>query len=71
MPRITVTMLEGRSLEQKRALVKGFVDLCEEVLKVPKERITVAFTEYSEENLAPGGLLWCDRDPETKYEIKT
>lgn len=66
MPRINVTMLEGRTLEQKRALVKGFVEVCKNVLDIPAERITVAFTEYSEENLAPGGILWCDKDNNPK-----
>lgn len=66
MPRISMTMMEGRSVEQKRALVKGFVDVCVEVLDIPANRVTVAFTEYSADNLAPGGVLWCDKEVKPK-----
>lgn len=66
MPRISMTMIEGRTVEQKRALVKGFVELCVDVLDIPANRVTVAFTEYSAENLAPGGVLWCDKDVKPK-----
>ena len=61
MPRITITTLEAKTLEKKRALVEGFVDVCMRVLEVPKERVNVAIIEYSPENLATGGVLMCDK----------
>ena len=66
MPRISMTMMEGRALEQKRALVKGFVEVCQDVLGIPANRVTVAFTEYTADNLAPGGTLWCDKEVKPK-----
>lgn len=46
--------------------MKGFVDICVKVLDIPAERVTVAFTEYTAENLAPGGVLWCDKTVKPK-----
>ena len=66
MPRVTITRIEGRTLDQKRARVKGFVDVCVDVLGIPAERCTVAITEYGPENLAPGGVLWCDKEVKPK-----
>lgn len=61
MPRITITTLEAKTLDQKRALVDGFAEVCMRVLKVPKERVNVAIIEYPPENLATGGVLVCDK----------
>lgn len=61
MPRVTISTMEAKSLEQKRALVEGFVDVCVRVLHVPKERVNVAIEVYDPENLATGGELVCDK----------
>ena len=61
MPRIQIQMLEGRTVEQKRALARGVVDAAVQALGIPKERFTVAIFEMKEENLDPAGELWCDK----------
>ena len=62
MPRIQIQMLEGRSVEQKRKLARGLVDAAADALGIDKSRFSVIMIEVPEENLAHGGLLWCDRE---------
>jgi len=50
MPHIDVKMLEGRSLEQKRAFVSAVTEAAVNILKTPAESITVAIQEYPREN---------------------
>lgn len=61
MPRITIKTNEAKTLEKKRELVNALVEVCERVLNVPKERVTVEIAEYDPSNLAVGGVLACDK----------
>ena len=47
MPFIQVTMIEGRTVEQKRALVAGIAHAAVEALDVPLDRVRVAIYEVS------------------------
>jgi 4-oxalocrotonate tautomerase len=61
MPLVTVKAGEGRTIEQKRALVK---DITEAVIKnfhTEPEAVIVDIIEYSKENLAKAGQLFIDR----------
>jgi 4-oxalocrotonate tautomerase len=61
MPVVQITMLTGRSLEQKREVVKRITDvLCEE-LEVQPEAVVVTLIEVPHENYARGGVLKADR----------
>lgn len=62
MPRIIVQMVEGRSLERKRALVKGLTEATAEALQISPERISIVLHEVQEDQLAHNGVLWCDRE---------
>lgn len=55
-------MVEGRSLEKKRALVKNVTDTMADTLGISKDRISIAIHEVKEDQLAHGGILWCDRE---------
>jgi 4-oxalocrotonate tautomerase len=55
MPYITVKMLEGRSEEQKRALVEKVTAAVSETVDAPKEKIVVFIEEMSKSNYAIGG----------------
>ena len=59
MPRIQIQMLKGRTAEQKRRLAKGVTEAASEALGISQERIML---EVEEDQLAHGGLLWCDRE---------
>ena len=61
MPEIIVELAEGRTLDQKRALVKGFTDTMVEVCGVDPEAVVVIIHEIPRTDKAKGGVLFCDR----------
>lgn len=61
MPQITIKAVEGRSLEQKKALVKDITDAVVKNFGAPPEAVTIDIIEYSRENLAKAGKLFTDR----------
>jgi len=56
MPFIQVTMLEGRTPEQKHELMKRLNDATAEVLGGAPQRIRVAIYEVSSDDWAIGGV---------------
>lgn len=62
MPRVIIQMVEGRSLEKKRALVGNVTDTIADTLGISRDRISIVLHEVKEDQLAHGGVLWCDRD---------
>jgi len=50
-------MLEGRTAEQKKALVKAFTQAIEEIAKAPAEHTHVIFHEVSKRNWGFSGSL--------------
>jgi len=63
MPIITVKMGKGRTLEQKRVLVRALTKVAVETLKAEPEWVTVLIEEYESDrgNWAVGGELLIDR----------
>jgi 4-oxalocrotonate tautomerase len=61
MPIVTVAIYEGRSLDQKREIVKGVTDVVARVTGNPAESVHVVIEEVKRENWAIGGLLHPDR----------
>ena len=61
MPLVTVKAKEGRTIEQKRALVKDITEAVIKNFKVQPEAVTIDIVEYSGENLAKAGKLFVDR----------
>ena len=62
MPRITIQAIEGRSLEQKRELVRRITDDVVEVFGARPESVDILFQDVSREDTAKAGLLRIDRD---------
>ena len=60
MPIIHVDMLEGRSIEQKRAYVKAMTDCTVEILKCKPESVSIILSEIRNENSAKAGKLNID-----------
>ena len=60
MPLITVKAKEGRTVDQKRALVKDITEALVKNFKVKPEAVTIDIIEYSGENFANGGKLFVD-----------
>ena len=61
MPELTIEMAEGRTLDQKRELVRRLTDIVVEVLKVDASAVTITIHENRREDKAKGGVLFCDR----------
>ena len=61
MPVVTIAMYDGRSIEQKRELVKGVTDVVARITGNTPEGVHVIIEEVKRENWAIGGLLWQDR----------
>ncbi len=61
MPVVTVKIVRGRSVEQKRALVKAVTDALVSTIDVKPEWVTVVIEENERENWATGGELHSDK----------
>ena len=61
MPEVIVELAEGRSIDQKRALVKGITDVVAETCDVTPDVVTVIIHETPKINKAKGGVLFADR----------
>jgi 4-oxalocrotonate tautomerase len=61
MPMVQVTMLTGRTIDQKRKLAKRITDAMVEEAGARRESIIVAFHEVTKESYASGGVLMADK----------
>jgi len=61
MPVIQVTMLKGRTVEQKRKLAERLTQAMVEEANAKKEAVTITMIEVSREDYASGGVLMADR----------
>ncbi len=64
MPVVHIEMLPGRSLAQKRELVRLITDAVCNVAHTRPEDTVVLFSEYSVEDWASNGKLYLDQDEE-------
>jgi 4-oxalocrotonate tautomerase len=62
MPMIQITMLEGRTAEQKRKLAQRITDAMVEEAGTKREGVMIAFHEVSKESYSSGGVLMIDKD---------
>jgi 4-oxalocrotonate tautomerase len=61
MPMVQITMLAGRTADQKRKIAKRITDTLVEEAGARREAIVVAFNEVSKESYASGGELMIDK----------
>ena len=61
MPLIQVTMLQGRTVEQKRKLAQQITEAMVEEANARKEAVVVTIVEVTGEDYASGGVLMADR----------
>lgn len=62
MPHVQITLLEGRTVEQKRRTVKRITEVLQEELRADPERLTIAFVEVPRHSYARNGILIADRN---------
>ncbi|HTA24478.1 MAG TPA: 2-hydroxymuconate tautomerase [Terriglobales bacterium] len=61
MPLVQITMLSGRTIEQKRKLARRITDVMVEEASAKREAVVVTFNEVSKESYASGGVLMADK----------
>jgi 4-oxalocrotonate tautomerase len=61
VPLIIVKMLEGRSVEQKRRLVKAVTEVVSKYTGAPEDQVDVIIEDYARENWARAGTLFADK----------
>ena len=61
MPEIILELAEGRTLDQKRTIVKELTDALVRAIDVDRESVVVIIHEIPRTDKAKGGVLFCDR----------
>jgi 4-oxalocrotonate tautomerase len=62
MPNITVELLRGRSLDQRRAFAQAVADSAVELLGARRQDVRMVFTEITPDAVANGGVLASEDD---------
>ena len=63
MPEVYIYALEGKTLDQKRKLVKEVTETVARYLEVAEDTVLIQLMESSREAKAKGGVLFSDRAP--------
>ena len=61
MPLVQITLLKGRTTEQKRKIAERVTDVMVEEAKTPRDGIVVTFVDVERDSYARGGVLMLDR----------
>jgi 4-oxalocrotonate tautomerase len=61
VPEVIVELTEGRTIEQKRTLVREITDTIVRVCEVDSEAVVVIIHENPRTDKAKGGVLFSDR----------
>jgi len=61
MPIVNISILQGRTLDQKKELVKTVTEAVAKSVDVPPEKVWIKIDEMDKENFAPAGTLHCDK----------
>jgi 4-oxalocrotonate tautomerase len=61
MPLVQITMLAGRTADQKRKLATRITDAMVEEAGAKREAVVVTFLEVQRESYASGGVLMADK----------
>jgi 4-oxalocrotonate tautomerase len=64
MPIVEVYLWEGRDKDTKKKLVEKVTDAVVDVIKCPKEAVTVLISESPKDNWGLGGKLASEKFPE-------
>jgi 4-oxalocrotonate tautomerase len=60
MPIVTIELIEGRSVDQKREMAKKITETIVEITKVPQNAVEIIFHDMKKENYSKAGLLAID-----------
>jgi 4-oxalocrotonate tautomerase len=60
MPLVTIKILEGRTVEQKRGMAKDVTEAIVKNIGCPQEAVQIDIVDLKPENVAGGGKLFVD-----------
>jgi 4-oxalocrotonate tautomerase len=63
MPEVVVYAVEGRTFEQKKALVQDITAAVVKNFKVEADAVTIQFVEAKKTDKAKGGVMFSERGP--------
>lgn len=61
MPIVTIKMLKGRTLEQKRAMVHKVTEVLAETIQCTPADVEIVIEEIEKDNIASAGKLYLDK----------
>lgn len=61
MPIVQIDMVEGRTVEQKREMVKKITEVICETAVCPAEAVTIVIREATKQHIAKAGILMSDK----------
>ena len=61
MPLVQITMLSGRTVDQKRKIAQRITEVMVEEARTQREAVVVTFHELSKESYSSGGVLVADK----------
>lgn len=61
MPLVTIKIIEGRDVEQKRSMVKDVTDAICKNIGCPSDAVHIDIVDLKPENVGQGGKLFTDR----------
>ena len=65
MPVVTIQQSPGRTVEQRKLLIKRITEAFEEAYELPPEAVTVFFQNFDDEHWGKGGTLHRDNKKTT------
>jgi len=60
MPILQIEMIKGRTVEQKRELVRQVTNAVSQTLNCPIDAVSIIIREMEVDNFAKAGILWSD-----------
>lgn len=61
MPLVTIKIIEGRTVEQKRSMVKDVTEVITKNIGCPPDAVHIDIVDLKRENLGQGGKLMSDK----------
>jgi 4-oxalocrotonate tautomerase len=60
MPIVTIELIEGRTVDQKREMAKQITETIKNVTNISEDSVEVIFHDIKKENYSKGGKLFID-----------
>ena len=71
MPVIQITLLDGRTTEQKRRIAQRITDVIVEETDAARDGVVITFVDVPRDSYARGGELMRDRIERQQQNVKT